>query len=503
MKKFSTCFILAVSILMLSCTEDTVDIERKGSISGTVTDQDTGLPIENVKITTNPVSNSALTDDQGEFLIENVLIDDYSVQAENDNYVTTFEPITVLENEIAVVIIEMTESNSAVDPPIQPILLTPEDNAQDVPQDVEFIWSSASNNSEDLTYSLELRNGETNELTHIESIVDTTYTIENLTLGVNYFWQITADDTVNEPVTSTISSFSTKDPSVNRFFYVRKEGNNNVIYSGTDQDGDATTTNENEIQLTSSTTNSFRPRMNQTANKIAFLRTVGANTQLFAMNLDGTELDQLTNSIPVVGFRQDEVDFTWYQNGQRLYYPNLNKLYSVNAFGNGNSLVYEAPPGVLITEVDVNEANNIIAIKTNDASGYSARIVVINPNSGIEQAVIVENLPGALGGIDYSIDGTKVLYTRDVSGFENANYRQLDTRIFVHDITSNMTEEIDTEKPPGTNDLDCKYSPDEGAILFMNTSSDGVSEMNIYRINVENTNLPELLFTDASMPDWE
>ena len=164
---------------------------------------------------------------------------------------------------------------------------------------------------------------------------------------------------------------------------------------------------------------------------------------------------------------------------------------------------YEAPSGTLITEVDVNEVDNRIAIKTNDANGYNARIVVIDPVTGIETNIALDNVEGAVGGIDFSINGTKVLYTRDVTGFENENYRQLDSRIFVYELGSELVEEIITGKPAGTNDLDVKFSPNEGAIIYMNTSNDGLSQKNIYKVQLDESENREMLFTDAFMPDWE
>ncbi|NND88172.1 MAG: hypothetical protein HKM28_02880, partial [Flavobacteriaceae bacterium] len=59
-------------------------------------------------------------------------------------------------------------------------------------------------------------------------------------------------------------------------------------------------------------------------------------------------------------------------------------------------------------------------------------------------------------------------------------------------------------KPAGTNNLDPKYSPDEGAIIYVNTSADGISQKDIYKHMLDtSSNETELLFTDAFMPDWK
>ena len=124
-------------------------------------------------------------------------------------------------------------------------------------------------------------------------------------------------------------------------------------------------------------------------------------------------------------------------------------------------------------------------------------------SAGSEELVVAEGYSGALGGVSFSIDGSKVLYTRDISGSENQEYRQLDTRIFEYDSTTNLSVEINTFKPEGSNDLDVKYSPDNGSIIYMNTSNDGLSQKNIYKY-VFNSELDrELIFSNAFMPDWE
>ncbi len=502
MKTIYKIILLSIVISFFTfCSEDTINENGIGKITGTVVKKSENTPLTNTKISTVPATNTVFTDQYGKFIIEDVPTGQYSVQAEIEGYLTAFEAANVQDAASVNVVFELEIETAGNKPPNQPILLSPSDNQQDVPLNVELIWTASDPDNDALSFNLEVRNSTNEVVLSFSQLQDTTQLLENLVLGETYFWQVTADDDINQPVPSVLSSFSTITESSNRFYYTKFENGNNVIYSGGDQ-GAAGEVNFNEFRLTDPNKNSFRPRKNTTANKIAFLRTVGSETHIFTMNPDGSEVTQVTASVPVVGFNFNEVDFTWHQNGQRLYYPNLNKLYSINQFGNGLDLVYEAPQDTFITEVAVNEANNTILLKTNNADGYNARIFAIGLN-GIEQFVVIENQPGALGGIDFSIDGSKVLYTRDVSGFENQNYRQLDSRIFEYDVNSGVTTEILTGKPTGTNDLDCKYAPNNGAVVFMNTSNDGVSQKNIYKVLLDDTGQRIELFTDAYMPDWK
>ncbi len=494
--------VFVFAFIFTGCEEESISDNAFGSLTGTVVSKGKNIPLSNAKISTTPVSTTVFTDADGNFIIENIAVGKYSVQADVEDFQTSFEAATIIQAKTVNIVFELDSLDSQNLLPMAPKLLSPLDKAQEVPVKTEFVWSSSDTDDDVINYTLELRNGSTNEVVVYEALKDTTLTVENLSIGVNYFWQVSADDGINPPVKSALSGFATKGGANNRFFYVRSVSGNNVIFSGTEpiSSGGA---NQNELQLTNVSNNSYRPIKNNTVDKIAFLRTIGTSTHLFTMNTDGASLKQVTGAVSVAGFRQDELEFSWYDNGAKLYYPNFNKLYSINLDGSGNTLAYEVANGTFISEVAVNAANNLVAIKTNNANGYNARIVVVDLSTGIEQNVVIEGQTGALGGLDFSIDGTKVLYTRDVSGAENTEYRQLDSRIFEYNISSGIATEINTNKAAGTNNTDAKYSPDEGSIIFTNSSNDGISEKKIYRTNSSESNGRLLLFTNAFMPNWE
>ena len=486
---------------LISCEEEGIDDNGFGTLSGKVVTDGDNVPLENVKITTNPASTTVFTNASGDFTIENILVGEYSVQAELDEYITDFEPATIALGQTSEVIFEMNLVSDVNVPPNKPVLLNPENEAIDVPTNLEFRWSNATSDTDEITYNFELRNGTTNEVIMAESLSDTMYSVENLDLNRNYFWQVTATDDINEPVASDLGSFTTVSQSINRFYFTRQVGDNSVIYSGDNADDE--TPNENEIALTSSSTNSFRPRVSRNADRVAFLRSVGAEIHLFVMNLDGTNVQQVTSTIPVNGFRTEEVDFAWARDGRTLYYPSFDKLYQIESDGSGLEEVYQAPSGQLVTEIARNGVNSWLAVKTNDVNGYNARVVIIRPLQGVEHAVLVEGLDGALGGLDYSFDGTKVLYTHDVSGYEGPVYRPLDMRMFVYNINDDTTMEVSVNKPVGTNDLDPQFSPNEGAVIFTNTSNDGISQKDVYKVDLDEMNVRVLLFSNGAMPDWE
>ncbi|PKA99208.1 carboxypeptidase family protein [Flavobacteriaceae bacterium MAR_2009_75] len=500
-------FILLLIIFsVLSCEEETIGDTVLGKLEGRVVANSQNVPLENVKITTNPSSTTVFTDVEGNFTIEQINAGDYSVQAEKDDFQVSFEPATIIGDQTTNVVFELDSIVASNLTPLVPQLLFPVDEAQNTPSPVEFAWSSSENDEDEITYELELRNGATGNIQKFSNLKDTVLTVDELQVGANFFWQVKATDGITESVQSSLSSFQLRGIENNRFLFVRNIDGNNVIISGGEPTGvDNSETNQNEVQLTSAAINSYRPKANLIVNKIAYLANQGGDAHLFTMDLDGGNKVQLTKDIPIAGFKQDEIEFAWSQNSDKIYFPNFNKLYSINIDGSGTTLIYEGPSEEFISEIASNPTNNLIAIKSNNTSGYDVKIQLINPSNGTLVSTIVEGEPGAFGGLDYSIDGTKILYTQDVSGVENAQYRQLDSRIFEYNSVSDAAAEIETDKPTGFNNLDVKYAPNEGAIIYTYTSNDGISERQIYRKTLDSTDEDdqEIIFENGYMPNWE
>ena len=505
MKNYKLFLLVLVISSLYYCSEDTVEFEGKGTINGIVVAKESGDPLSDVKITTSPASSTVFTDSIGEFTLTSVIQNTYAVEAELDGYIISYESVTVTENNVSNVAFELSESNINNLPPLAPELFFPEDGAIELDLEVEFIWGSSDVDSDEITYTLDLRNGTTNEMLLFEVGTDTTLVVSDLQLATHYFWQVTAADEFNEPVSSIISEFTTLTSPENPFLLVKKIGNNNVIYSGNKDLDTVPDPNLNLLRLTSENTNSFRPRRNNTVQKVAFLRTVGADTQIFTMNLDGTDVSQVTSNIPIAGFRQNALDFTWAQSGAKLYYPNFDKLYSIDPDGGGAMLIYQTPDGSFISEVEVPDFDeNLILLKTNNLNGYEIRIFTIRLSTGIEETVILEDVLGAAGGVDISANGDKVLYTWDRSGSQNSEYRIFESRIFLYNINTQETIEVESDVMLGENDLDVNFSPSEGGALCTRVLSNLNAVPSIYELNFEGIGNDDIeLFTEAYMPDWE
>ncbi len=485
-------------LLIFSCSEDKIGVNQTGSITGKVVEVETNEPLENARISSQPLTSTVFTDENGEFEIENVPLGEYSVEARKDGYLGGFEPANVTSSTAVNVIFELELSTADNLPPSTPVLLSPADNEVLQSIEADFAWDSTDPDDDDLTYSIELRNDANEEVLMFENITDTTFVYSNLTLGTKYFWQVTVTDEINDPVKSAVRSFEVINAPVdNRFLFVRKVEGNNVIFSA-DEDG-------NEFQLTSKNLNSYRPRRNVAANRIAYLQTNGEDVDIYTMARDGTDKQRVTNTIKPKGFDLGEINISWPPKSDMIYFPRFDNLYRINSNGQGLEVVYTTTDGSFISEVDVSENADIIALKTNNIDGYDVSIFTIDFDGNVLDTILT-GVDGATTGLNISVTNQLVLYSYDVSGFESSNYRRLDSRMFVYDMVADTTTDISDQKPDGTNDLEPIFSPNEAEVIFTNTSNDGISQKDIYTVEVdpgqggaERT----LLYENAFMPDWE
>lgn len=492
-----TIHILSIFLLLLfGCSEDLVESDAKGTIKGSVRIDLTNEPLENVKITTTPSTLTVYTDENGEFEISGeVPIGDYTVKAELDGYLTEVEAVNLTQyNQTITVVIEMVTDETLNTPPTTPILISPANLATDLPRDVNLIWVSTDVDEDSLTYRVKLTNNSTNQIEEFEDIIGNNLEVEDLDFGTTYTWQVIVSDGINPEVFSESSQFRIKADPEYRHQFVRLENGNYVVYS---------TNLEETIPITNSTTSSWRPHKNNVAQKLAFLQSIGGQTHLVTSHLNGSNFHQVSQ-IPLNGFRQEQLDFAWKTDGSQFIFPSFDKLYKINYDGTGQQQMYQTTDGQLITKVAWSYDSSKIAITTNNLMGYDAKIILLDSNGNFIET-IVENLSGAIGTLDFNITGTQLLYTHDISGYQDVQYRQLDTHIFLYEFgTQNTTDlSVISEKPIGTIDIDARFSPDNGSIIFTNTPNDMISIKSVYSISLDEFEERNLLIYNAEMPDYE
>ena len=492
-KIYSVLFLL----FLVSCSEEKIGEQAEyGTVTGKVVFADTFEPMENVKILSSPTTSTVFTDAEGKFIISNIKVGEYSFQAQKEGYVSKFEAVTVNANGTSEVVFELKKVTTDNKPPTVPVLVSPTDNSTNQPVSLDLTWTVTDPDDDELTFKVTLRNDSNSEVKTFDAIKEKKLSLTNLIYGAKYYWQVEVNDGVNTPILSAISAFSTVTFPTSRYLFVKEVNGNNVIFTADDAG--------KQYQLTSSDKNSWRPRRNNQVKRIAFIATNGSKNDIYMMNFDGTGVKKITNSVSVAGFNSDYVGYSWNTSGSALIYPNFDKLYKINNDGSGLSKVFQTPNGKFISECDWSADESKIVIKVNDANGYNVEIYVINM-SGTIIANVISGQAGAFSGLNFSVTGQKLVYSWDITGYESANYRQLDSRIFEYSFATGTSAQILLDKTVGTNDLDVRYSPNEAEVIFVNTSNDGISEKKIYKALVKNTNenIRTLLFSGTTMPDWK
>lgn len=492
------CLVFAVFVVLSACSEDKIEDGVTGTLTGLVVSSGDNAPLANVKISTQPITSTVFTDNAGLFEITNVPVGDYAVQAELDGFVVEFEAAVIAANGESNVIFELSREVLDNNSPNTPVAISPANNATDLPLSLEFVWSGGDPDEDDtVTYTISLQNDQNDEILELQTVSDTTLTVNSgLMFSTQYFWQISADDGVNPPVLSAINNFETTAIPNAEYLFVRKVGSNNVIY-GADLDG-------NLIQLTSEATNSWRPRKNSAIGKIAYLQSVGGQTQLFIMDEDGGNKQQLTFAVPVSGFDLNEVDFAWEPNGGSILFPTLSGVRQIQvSSGPVTSSFYDPGPGLIVTEIAWSAFNDVIVLKINDIEGYNVSIITVDIDGNLIDTIF-SGQPGAAGGLDVNIDGTQVLYWYDVSGAELPAYLPQDARLFIYDSTTDLATELETGVTEGFINIDPRFGPNENDVYYTQKGRSSTATPSIF---VYNTSLPaengEVLLSNANMIDYE
>ncbi len=481
-------------IFLVSCSEELIDDSGMGKVKGRVVDAETFEPLANARISTSPTTSTFFTDKDGYFEFSEILVGKYSFQAQKDGYISKFEPATITKDVTVQIIFELDISTVNNKPPDIPVLTAPLDNAKSQSLKLNLTWTATDKESDPLTYIVTLKNGTTDVITTYKDIKTTMFEISGLSYSTKYYWQVSSSDGINSPSNSVTNTFTTLAFPNPRFLYIKKVNSNNVVYTA-DEAG-------NELQLSSSEVNSFRPRKNLQINKIAYISSDGSQNQIYTMDPDGSNVFKVTNSIPIAGFNMEHINYCWSTNGSQLIYPNFDKLYRIDANGGGLIELFKTPNGKFISECDWSQDGTQIVLKVNDISGYNVEIYVIN-SAGAFLYEVLSGLNGAVSGLNISVDNQKIVYTRDISGYQSSNYRRLDSRIFIYNRITNTSTELDTKKPDGYNDLDVKFSPNEADVIFTNTSNDGISIKNIQKASISDVDSRTTLFTGGSMPEWK
>ena len=485
--------IISLFLIGLSCKENTIQPELFGSISGLVLSQENSQPIIGASVTTTPPSSAIVTTDAGRFSFSNLTVGNYTVSVSKNGFKKGTVSISVKEDQTtdATIFMEKDEGNTAPNIPSNPF---PQNEATEQPVILTLTWSASDPDEDDsLSFDIFLYKSNSPSPVKVASdYPDTSYLIDDLDYNTTYFWQIVVKDTGNSTTNGSIWSFKTRGFPDHNIVYTSKQNDNYEIYS-------VSLSDTISLKLTDITSRELWPRFNPNKTKIAFSSDVSVEPQIYIMNKDGSD-SHLITSLPVTGYHNFGIGFSWSNDGGRIIYSNYDKLYSIDQNGSNLFLIANAPSNRNFRECDFSPLGNKIVSLAIGINIYDSEIYLMDAN-GSNMTLLFDNLPGVMESPSFSPDGNKIVFTRDLSGHEVQNGRQLDSHIFIMNIDGSDTIDVSVNKNNGTNDLHPRFSPDGANIIFENVPNDGSESKDIWIMDIDGNNRNRIN-SNGEMPDW-
>ncbi|SHI91571.1 TolB protein [Hymenobacter daecheongensis DSM 21074] len=497
--------VLLLAQALPACETTTIEPVYYGGIEGLVVDAATNLPIANAVITTNPATSSITTDSEGKFSLPNLVVGKYALAVRKTDFKTETVNVQVGEGPAVAVKVPLEKASGTNRRPNPPSNPSPAERATNQATRLTLRWRVTDPDKTDSLRSevVLYESNSTDRRQLLTNSRDTTITVNDLKYNTIYFWQVTVRDKAGETVRGDVWSFQTGVLPDNRYLFVRETAGNTDIYSS-DEAG------ANLLRLTKSVFVETAPQLSPNRDLIAYTSNALGQYQLYTMRRDGSDPRLITPyGIPVEGYGNAGLAYRWSPDGSQLIYASYDKLWRVNRDGTGLTQLATAPAGRHFRECDWATQGNRIVVQTVGANLYDAELYLLNADgSGLTQ--LIGNLPGRLDSPSFSINGSMILYSRDVDGYENANGRQLNAHIFMQrldgtgvvDLSAALATGTNTGKIAGTNDVYPHFSPNGAKVIFMNVSNDNLSAPEVWTMDLDGRNRARL-FQNASLPDWK
>ncbi len=478
------------------CTEEPYEPDVNGAIKGQVRDAESGVPLGNVTITTQPATSVAVTGADGNYIISKVDTGEYSIVAEKTDYNSKILSVRVNEKDTSRVVILLSASDNSGTSDISfKDNFMPGQGAEGQAISPTLSWKAEGDQDVDsIKYDVWLYPSDAPTKRKVaENITDTSLTVEPLTYNSVYYWQVSASSNDGKEIYSKTMSFKTKAISENAFFFVKKTGGDYEIMAY-DMDRD---------EVNPLTFNSFRdwaPKFNPKNGRIAYVSDSRVKPYIYTMDKNSGDIRQVSE-IPVAGYHNYGNAFDWDEDRGKILFSHNQSLYQINSEGTNRTLITKAPDGRHFREVAVSPDGSQILVLTIGQKIYNSEIRVMDRDGSNEQ-VLIDSLDGVVQSPSWSIDGESILFTHDVSGNETEEGRMLNSHIFSLDLATNDTTDLSGNKPQGTNDMNPRYSPTGAQIIFSNAPNDDSRAPNLYIMD-HNGNNREKIVTGGTLPSWE
>lgn len=484
---------LVILFTLNSCNEDKLDVYATGVLDGTVMDFTSEVNLSGAILTTNPPTVSVASDSNGYFIFKTIDVGDYNLIARKNGFVSESVSLSVQTDKTTSVVVLLERSSEYNDPPEFTEPFTPANGQTNQFVDLTISWSAIDPNVEDsLIFDVVLYESNNNESWIFEGVSESFIEVEGLKFNTAYYWQVTASDPYIS-IQSELQSFRTIPLPDNKFRFIRMSDEGDYEIFSSDTAGNTL------VRLTRNYKDDWQPRLSPSRDKVAFVAHNNLESHIFTMKRDGTDQRKITRN-PITGYQNSGKGFAWSPFGDQIIYGSYNRLYFIKSDGTLEGVIALAPANRHFRDLDYSPDGSLIVALTVGVTANESEIYLLNSN-GNNPVILVNNLDGIIESPSFSIDGKKVMYTRDISGYSSGTSRQLDARVHIIDINNHTSQDISIGKPAGTNDTNPRYSPDGASVIFENATNVLGSQKSIWIMDVDGKNR-KLLFENAAMPDW-
>jgi len=202
--------ILIIAILFTGCSKKSsspTQTNLTGGIQGKVTSVSDGSAVSGASIQTSPATNTAVSDQSGNFSIDGIPAGTYTVSASKLGYLNNALNVSVTSGKTATANFQLAAPDTIPSPVI---LLSPGNDSSGVPVPPTFSWSPSNGAA---SYSLQISPHSSFDtlMFNLSGLTRTSYQIGGFDLSSTYYWRVSAANKFGTTEWTNTWSFSTSD----------------------------------------------------------------------------------------------------------------------------------------------------------------------------------------------------------------------------------------------------------------------------------------------------